>query len=212
MVTPTIIPKNGGIVTVTKVAEDHTYGDYAVYEINAIPNPGFVFKTLRGEYYSENQLSPGKIYSWSTNRSQREIVEENIRSGSAYSIQYYTLIEATFEALSPPPATKFTVTTGMTPNAARGSTSGDGEYEEGTECTISCAAKCSLWIFDHWEFSTGETYNTQSVTFTVTADVTCTAVFRHENTGQLIYDADGSGSLICAADGSILYDGDSVDQ
>lgn len=124
---------------------------------------------------------------------------------------YYTEVQAVFEKVEPPPATKFTVTTGMTPNAARGSTSGDGEYEEGTECTVSCTAKCSLWIFDRWEFSTGETYNTQSVTFTVTADVTCTAVFRHENTGQLIYDADGSGSLICVAGGDLLYNGDSVD-
>ena len=118
-------------------------------------------------------------------------------------------LTATFERQHSP-GIKFHVSTTMTPDKARGSTSGDGDYEEGERCGISAKSKCSPWIFDHWEFSTGKTYRSQSVSFTVYSDVTCTAFFRHANTGALLYDADGGGDLICSATGDLLYNGDNV--
>ena len=213
MVTPTISPEGAGTATVT-LKKYETGAFY--YDLSATANPGYVFDHFESDLYwhviYRTSLTPREegpeIRHLVNTNNPIDIFEDDYDGPTLYTEIYYTKIVAVFRKEEP--TTKFTVTTGMTPNAARGSTSGDGEYEDGTSCTVSCSAKCSLWIFDHWEFSTGETHNTQSVTFTVTADVTCTAVFRHENTGQLIYDADGSGSLICAADGNLLYDGDLV--
>ena len=216
MVTPTISPQGSGSADVSYVSGPDSNG-VTYYRLNATANDGYVFDRWERTvyWYVRDDLS-GVVEGPETRHftltgNPQTIWNQDYQSDTARFDVHEISIVAVFRKEEPSPATKFTVTTGMTPNAARGSTSGDGEYEEGTECTVSCAAKCSLWIFDRWEFSTGETYNTQFVTFTVTADVTCTAVFRHANTGQLIYDADGSGSLICAADGSLLYDGDSVD-
>lgn len=104
----------------------------------------------------------------------------------------------------------YNVNTVIIPEKARGTSSGDGSYEAETEVTVDVHQKCNLWIFDRWEFSTGDTYYEKSVTFIVSEDVTCTAYFRHENTGELIFDADGSGDLIMGDGGSLLYNGDLV--
>lgn len=106
---------------------------------------------------------------------------------------------------------KYTVKTEISPDGASGTSSGDGEYEGGEVCEVSVTQKCSPWIFVRWNFSTGESYDTKTVSFEVSDNVVCTAVFRHENTGELLYDADGGDNLICNANGDLLYNGDLVD-
>lgn len=86
-------------------------------------------------------------------------------------------------------------------------TTGDGDYDDGTTCTINATAKCSPWIFDHWELTPGGTVRTKEHSFVVTEDTNCVAHYLHTNTGNPY---DKSGNILCDSSGNILYDGDLV--
>lgn len=107
------------------------------------------------------------------------------------------------------PDAKFTVTTAASPEKA-GTTSGDGDYASGAQCTVSANEKCSPWTFVEWVLSTGARSSQKSYTFTVNKDVTCTARFSHSSTGAPYYDSD-TGEILCSHGGSMLYDGDAVE-
>lgn len=78
---------------------------------------------------------------------------------------------------SPPPPTTHTVTVVASP-AASGNVSGGGTYYRGDSCTIT-ATPVSGKSFIRWEASDGSSpVNTATHTFTVTGNVTWTAIFQ----------------------------------
>ncbi len=82
-----------------------------------------------------------------------------------------TVYTAQFNAI---PKTYYTITTAVSPDAAGTITAG-GNYESGTEITITASETNDCYVFDHWadDLSTNP-----SRTITVTGNATYTAVFK----------------------------------
>lgn len=205
-----IEPQGAGTATETRHILSDPFDGYWV-ECAATPNKGYRFSHF--EWINYAQENDGPVYTsqgLTANNPTTEIYSPQFSDTPGLDISvksWYEGLKAVFEKEE---EKLFTVTTGIFPETAKGTSNGDGTYESGTVVTIDVHQKCNLWIFDHWQFSTGETYSSKSVSFTVSRTVTCTAFFRHENTGELIFDADGSGDLIMGDGGSLLYNGDLV--
>ena len=205
-----IEPQGAGTATETRHILSDPYDGYWV-ECAATPNKGYRFSHF--EWINYSQINDGPV-----NTRQRRTTTNPTIEGDSPEFYDTPGLDISIKAWSEGLKAVFekeqeklcTVTTGIFPEVAKGTSSGDGTYESGTVVTIDVHQKCKLWIFDHWRFSTGKTYSSKSVSFTVSETVTCTAFFRHENTGELIFDADGSGDLIMGDGGSLLYNGDLV--
>lgn len=206
----TIEPQGAGTATETQHSLPlSVFVGYWV-ECAATPNKGYRFSHFEWIQHTKNGDDPVETtHRFTSNNPSTDANSPTFYDTPGLDVSlkaWYEGLKAVFEEEKE----LCTVTTVIVPEAAKGTSSGDGTYESLALATIDVHQKCSLWIFDRWEFSTGETYSNKSVSFTVREDVTCTAYFRHENTGELIFDADGSGYLIIGDDGSLLYNGDLV--
>lgn len=83
-----------------------------------------------------------------------------------------------------------------------GTTTGDGDYRKGTNCTVS-ARPAQGYHFVRWSVA-GATARRQSHTFLVTGDTRATAYFA-QGTGLPLHGS--GGSILCGAGGRVLYDG-----
>ena len=179
-----------------------------IHELSAVANDGYEFShfEIKRKYYTIPQSFDPVITTFILNNNEEtyEIVNHHFYGGTYRDDDCTEIIDITAVFIK-----KIRVIVSVSPEKA-GEATGGGYYTVGDSCTISARPKCSLWIFDHWKFSSGSIYSEKSVTFDVSEDVTCTAFFRHENTGELIFDADGSGDLIMGDGGSLLYNGDLV--
>lgn len=72
-----------------------------------------------------------------------------------------------------------TVTTNVYPSGS-GTVTGGGQYLSGTTCTLTQTA-ANGYTFDHWEVGGQTVSSSASYSFTVTADVTVTAVYTQNN-------------------------------
>ena len=204
MVLPNIIPGGGGTATVDLIGSQGL--GYDVYRVNAVPNPGYKFiRTEVKLHYHSGDLQEYRTTVVLDNGGTFEAGTPDDGYDIKWPIIDAESIDVYFERDG-----GINVRTKIIPEEAKGVSTGDGVYEKDSTARIDVHQKCNLWIFDHWQFSTGETYSSKSISFTVREDVTCTAYFRHENTGELIFDADGSGDLIMGDGGSLLYNGDLV--
>lgn len=97
---------------------------------------------------------------------------------------------------------KHNVTTAASPSGG-GTTTGDGEYDDGATCTLT-ATPADGWQFDRWVLSTGVTSTNATHSFQVTRDVTATAHFKAGN-GALLHGA--AGMPLFGASGRLIYSG-----
>ena len=168
-------------------SEENYWWNYAIIE--AIPAAGYEFDVFRvgtgSGPYQEYRVNPVTVTNPDTSSTDT----------------LYVYIE--FKKIPTP--TTFTVVVQADPPHG-GTVTGGGTYSSGATCTITATPNENdgyrFVTPNGWTSSNGETANTATHSFQVTADVTWTAHFR---TYRLLY-ATG-GRLLCDSSGRLLYNG-----
>ncbi|MBQ4508057.1 MAG: hypothetical protein II970_04090, partial [Paludibacteraceae bacterium] len=97
---------------------------------------------------------------------------------------------AIFEANA---ATEYTISTAVSPSGTYGSVSGAGKYYENSTATLTAtSANEHLYFFDHWLKDGNNYVGGATITPTVTAAATYTAVFRNANAGTITANANNA--------------------
>ncbi|MDE7101906.1 MAG: fibronectin type III domain-containing protein, partial [Bacteroidales bacterium] len=152
-----IAPAGAGSVSgAKKYVEDETI------TLKATPNTGYLFKA----WVDANNDTVGRNATY-TRLAKLEEDEENA-SVKTHVLEY----RAVFRKV-------YTVTLNTSPAGTTGGTvTGAGTYDAGKPVSISATPK-SAYVFSEWQDAAGESVSTlPTYTFTPTADVTYTAVFR----------------------------------
>jgi uncharacterized repeat protein (TIGR02543 family) len=145
---------------------------------------GYVYANNRSQEYKKNSVytltateTSGVFVEWQKNGSQistNPTVDVTITGDATYT--------AVFEALG---GEQYDIATAVSP-AGAGTVAGAGTYYENQTATLTAtSANEHLYFFDHWEVG-GSTYaGGATITPTVTADATYTAVFRTASNGTI---------------------------
>ena len=168
---PTIVPANGGSVTITQVSHD-TGPDYdmTTWRIVATPAAGYKFTRFDYTYTWADSYGATQSGSGTTTQSSFDFLEF-VQLG-ALTNQSLTSLTAYFDV---DPSAYYTISTSVTP-ANSGTTTGAGTYAQGASCTVT-ATPANGFVFAGWYESGVNVSNAASYTFTVSASRSLVAQF-----------------------------------